>query len=249
MGSVEMAWAYYPQVNNRITVISMPFLFESYEQARSLLDSPFYERLEKESEENGFHVLAWHLESGRHISNNKRPIEKPDDVKRLLIRVPPIEVIAKSMDALGASIQSISLGDLYMACKTGVVDGLEMNLINFVDQHYEEVQEYLSLVDYFIYPGVLCLNLAFYEALPVKYQKLIDLAAQTAVDYFHWSIDANLVEYEQYLREKMVVNDITTENHELFVEKLKPLWQEFIDQGYFSQEDIDEIQQYLENKE
>jgi len=247
MGSVEMCWGFYPQINEKITILSMPFLFKNLEQARAILNSPFVEKLKEETKENGYQILAMFVETGRHITNNKRPIEKPDDLKGLLIRVPPLEVMSKSIAALGASPQTISFSDLYMALKTGVVDGMENNILNIKDGHYEEVQKYLSLVGYLYFPGVLVMNLDFYESLPVKYQKLIDYAAQSATNYFNWSIDTQAVEYEQYLSEKMEVNDITPENRELFAEKLVPLLQKFIDQGYFTQEDIDEVKEYIKD--
>lgn len=248
MGSVEMAWCYYPPVNEKFIIISMPFLFENWEQAIGFLNSPFIEKLKEESKENGYYVAAMFCEPPRNITNNVRPIEKPDDLKGLLLRVPPLDILRKSVETLGASPQKISYSDVYMALKTGVVDGQENPLLQIKDSKFYEVQEYLSLVQYTIFPGILCLNLDFYESLPSKYQKLIDYAAQSAADYLIWYIEAELGEYEQFLREKMIVNEITPENHKLFVEKLLPLWQEYINDGYFTQEDINEIKTYLENK-
>lgn len=245
MGSVEMAWCFYPSVNEKYTIISMPFLFDSWDQAIKLINSPFIEKLNKESEANGYHVLSMFVETPRNITNNKRPIEKPDDLKGLLLRVPPIEVIAKSISAMGANPQSIPFSDLYMALKTGVVDGADHPLNTLKDQHFYEVQKYLSYVEYLIFPGVLGMNLDFYNSLPVKYQKLVDYAAKSATNYFIWTLDTEEREYDEFLRGIMEANDITPENHALFVEKTKHIWQEYIDEGYFTQEDIDEIKDFV----
>jgi len=248
MGSVEMAWVYSMTVNNKFVIYSMPFLFEDWEQAMDTRDSPFSKRLNEECKKDGYYIVATFFDPPRNITNNVRPIEKPDDLKGLLIRVPPLDTLRKSMEALGASPQKISYSDVYMALKTGVVDGQENPNLQIKDSKFYEVQKYLSLVRYCIYPGTLALNLDFYESLPSKYQKLVDLAAHTAVDYFAWYVRTQMGEYEQFLREKMIVNEITPENHKLFAEKLKPLYQEYINDGYFTQKEIDEIKTYLESR-
>ena len=246
MGAIEMAWCDVNKVNNKFTIIGMPFLFESMEKARSALNSPVIKKFKEEAEQNGYHVIGMIIQPPRNITNNVRPIEKPDDLKGLLLRVPPRDLYRKSMEYLGASPQSISLGETYMALKTGVVDGQENPSMNIKDVKFYEVQKYLSLVKYTIYPGTYCLNADFYESLPDKYKKLVDSAAQTTVDYIMWYYETELEECEQFLREKMIINEITPENHKLFVEKLKPLWQEYINNGVFSKEELDQILAYSE---
>lgn len=242
MGAIEMAWCWYETVNKKYSIIQMPFLFESWEQANNVIKtSPLMEKYKEEAKQNGYYVLGVMAETPRNITNNVRPIEKPDDLKGLILRVPPMDVMQKSMQYLGASPQSMALGDLYMALKQGVIDGQENPLFQIEAFKFYEVQKYLSLVKYSLFPGVLCMNLEFFESLPYEYQKLVEFAAQASTDYFITRQEVELQECEDFLREHMIVNEITPENHQLFVEKLQPLWQEYIDNGYFSQEDIDQV--------
>lgn len=247
MGAIEMAWCWYETVNKKYSIIQMPFLFESWEQANNFIkNNPLMEKYKEEAKQNGYYVLGVMAETPRNITNNVRPIEKPDDLKGLILRVPPMDVMQKSMQYLGASPQSMALGDLYMALKQGVIDGQENPLFQIQAFKFYEVQKYLSLVKYSLFPGVLCMNLDFFESLPYEYQKLVEFAAQASTDYFITQQEIALQECENFLREHMIVNEVTPENHTLFVEKLKPLWQEYIDDGYFTQEDIAQV---INNKE
>jgi tripartite ATP-independent transporter DctP family solute receptor len=244
VGAIEMAWCWYETVNKKYSIIQMPFLFESWEQANDFIrTNPLMDKYKEEAKQNGYYVLGVMAETPRNITNNVRPIEKPDDLKGLILRVPPMDVMQKSMQYLGASPQSMALGDLYMALKQGVIDGQENPLFQIEAFKFYEVQKYLSLVKYSLFPGVLCMNLDFFESLPYEYQKLVEFAAQASTDYFITQQAIKLQEVEDFLRENMIVNEITPENHNLFVEKLKPLWQEYIDDGYFSQEDINQVLQ------
>jgi len=247
MGAIEMSWCWYESVNKKYSIFPMPFLFESWKQAHNFMKtSPLMEKFKEEAKQNGYYVLATIVETPRNITNNVRPIEKPDDLKGLILRVPPIDVMQKSMQYLGASPQSMALGDLYMALKQGVIDGQENPLFQIEAFKFYEVQKYLSLVKYSLFPGVLSMNLDFYESLPFEYQKLIEFAARASADYFMTQNEIELKRCEDFLREHMVVNEITPENHQLFVEKLKPLWQEYVDDGYFTKEELDQVLDYVE---
>jgi len=247
MGSIQVSRLIFERVNKKFMMISMPFLFESWEQSLKIIDSPFIKRLKEEAKQNGFYIAGVNLEPPRHITNNKRPIEKPDDLKGLLLRVPPMDIMRSSMELLGATPQMIPYIDLYMSLKTGVVDGQENPLAQIKDGKFYEVQKYLSLVGYVIFPEILTFNLNWYESLPPEYQELIEYAAQVSCDYCTWSIRRILNQYETFLREKMITNSITPENHAIFVEKLKPLWQKYIDEGYFTQEDTNQVIEYMNN--
>jgi len=247
VGAVEAGWCWYKSVNSKFSIFQMPFLFASVQQARNFIkDSSLIEKYKEEAKQNGYYVLGFLVEPPRNITNNVRPIEKPDDLKGLLIRVPPMDVMRKSMQYLGASPQSMGLGDLYMALKQGVVDGQENPSLRVFDFKFYEVQKYLSLVKYSLFPGVFCINLDFFESLPYKYQKLVELAGQVLNDYSQEFKVLAVKECESFLREKMIINEITPENHKLFVEKLQPMWQEYVDDGYFSQEDLDQVRAYVE---
>jgi tripartite ATP-independent transporter DctP family solute receptor len=123
----------------------MPFLFSDPAAAFKLLDGPLGKELADKSAAKGLVVLGYWDNGIRHISNSKRPILTPADMKGLKIRVPPDAVTIDIMNALGAETQQIKFAELYVALQQGVVDGQENPLANIDASKLYEVQKYISL--------------------------------------------------------------------------------------------------------
>lgn len=123
----------------------MPFLFATLPQAWKLLDGPLGRELAERSAEKGLVVLGYWDNGVRHMSNSKRPLLKPEDLKGLKMRTPPDAVTVDIMQALGAEAQQIKFAELYVALQQGVVDGQENPLMNIHASKLYEVQKYISL--------------------------------------------------------------------------------------------------------
>ena len=90
-------------------------------------------------------VLGYWDNGIRHITNSKRPIKAPTDMKGLKIRTPPDAMTVDIMQTLGADAQQIKFAELYVALQQGVVDGQENPLANIASAKLYEVQKYLTL--------------------------------------------------------------------------------------------------------
>jgi tripartite ATP-independent transporter DctP family solute receptor len=123
----------------------MPFLFAGLPQAWKLLDGPLGKELADKSAEKGMIVLGYWDNGIRHMSNSKKPLVKPEDLKGLKMRTPPDAVTVDIMQSLGAEAQQIKFAELYVALQQGVVDGQENPLMNIHASKLYEVQKYLSL--------------------------------------------------------------------------------------------------------
>jgi TRAP-type transport system periplasmic protein len=123
----------------------MPFLFASLPQAWKLLDGPLGKELADKSAEKGLIVLGYWDNGIRHMSNSKKPLIKPEDLKGLKMRTPPDTVTVDIMQALGAEAQQIKFAELYVALQQGVVDGQENPLMNIYASKLYEVQKFISL--------------------------------------------------------------------------------------------------------
>ena len=108
----------------------MPFLFADPAAAFKLLDGPVGKELAEKSAAKNLVVLGYWDNGIRHVSNNKRPVLTPADMKGLKIRTPPDAVTIDIMTALGAETQQIKFAELYVALQQGVVDGQENPLAN-----------------------------------------------------------------------------------------------------------------------
>jgi len=123
----------------------IPFVFDDYDHAHRTLDGPAMEWLSPQFEKAGFiHLANWEW-GFRNITNNKRPIMKPEDVKGLKIRVPPEFHLQVLFETLGAVVTKIAWPELYMALAQNVVDGQENPLSAIWYQKFYEVQKQVAL--------------------------------------------------------------------------------------------------------
>ncbi|MGB9698939.1 MAG: TRAP transporter substrate-binding protein [Thermodesulfobacteriota bacterium] len=123
----------------------IPFVFDDYEHAHRTLDGPAMKWLAPQFEKEGFVVLANWEWGFRNITNNKKPIMKPEDVKGLKIRVPPEFHLQVLFETLGAVVTKIAWPELYMALAQNVVDGQENPLSAIYYQKFYEVQKHVAL--------------------------------------------------------------------------------------------------------
>lgn len=123
----------------------MPFLFTDLPQAWKIMDGAVGKELAEKTAEKGMVVLGYWDNGIRNMSNSKRPLLKPEDLKGLKMRTPPDSVTVDIMQSLGAEAQQIKFSELYVALQQGVVDGQENPLTNIASAKLYEVQKYISL--------------------------------------------------------------------------------------------------------
>ncbi len=147
-GALDMSANSQGAVANAVpeyAAFGMPFLFANLPQAWKVLDGPLGKELAERSAEKGMIVLGYWDNGVRHMSNNKKPLLKPEDLKGMKMRTPPDAVTVDIMQALGAEAQQIKFAELYVALQQGVVDGQENPLMNIHASKLYEVQKFISL--------------------------------------------------------------------------------------------------------
>jgi TRAP-type transport system periplasmic protein len=110
-----------------------------------VVDGAIGQELAKRLEAVGLISLGWWDNGIRHITNSKRPITKPEDLRGLKIRTPPDPMTIDIFQALGAATQQINFNELYVALQQGVVDGQENPLANIHSSKLHEVNRFISL--------------------------------------------------------------------------------------------------------
>lgn len=125
--------------------LGMPFLFANVQKAWEVMDGPIGKELAEKSSAKGMVLLGLWDNGIRQMSNSKRPIKSPADMKGLKMRTPPDAVTVDIMQAMGADPQQIKFSELYVALQQGVVDGQENPLTNIASAKLYEVQKYISL--------------------------------------------------------------------------------------------------------
>ena len=239
----------FERANKKFLLYTLPFLFEDAEQVLKVLRSPFGEQINRDALKNGFHIPATGVAGGfRNITSNVKAVNTPGDLKGLKMRTPPIDMTIKTFKAIGASPQQVAYTETYMALKTGVVDAQENPFSNTVDMKFYEVQKYLSVVNWQLHPDPFYVNPAWYKGLPDDLKAVFDAVARVTLIYSDtiWLNSEN--GYFLFLKEKLKANTIPKENRKLFVEKVKPVWQGYVDDGFFTWDDINKASAIAQSK-
>ncbi|GHS94124.1 C4-dicarboxylate ABC transporter substrate-binding protein [Synergistales bacterium] len=161
MGTIDgslVGGSSFQSLDPKFGIEELPYAFATNAQAYKAFDGKLGELLFGILNEKGIVGLSWWENGFRHISNNKRPVEKPSDLEGIKIRVTPQKMRLDTFTALGASPMPIPFGELYSALQQGVVDAQENPLSIFVSNAFGEVQKHLSLTGHIWTSAVLCVN-------------------------------------------------------------------------------------------
>lgn len=170
-------------------VPSLPFLFRSKEHLHKVLDSDIGEQILKSCENAGFVGLAWYDSGARSMYTRNKPVKTKDDIKGMKIRVQQSDLSVAMVEALGGNATPMSMGEVYTALKTGLVDAAENNYPSYESAHHYEVAKYYSLTEHTMTPEILLFSKRQWDKLSDEDRKIIRDAARESVPYMRklWS--------------------------------------------------------------
>lgn len=172
------------QLDPAWAVFDMPFLFKDRDAVAGVLDGEIGEKLRQSMRAKaGIEVLAFGEIGFRQITNNIRPIVKPDDLKGIKIRVPGSKTRFLMFQTYGASPVTMNLGELYLALQQGTVDAQENPLLGTINQSFHEVQKFFSISNHVYTPVTLSMNGRRYDGLTADQKTAVKAAALDAARY------------------------------------------------------------------
>jgi C4-dicarboxylate-binding protein DctP len=232
----------FERANKMFLIYTLPFMFQNTDQVLKVMYSDFGTEINEGSLENGLYIPATGVAGGfRNITNKVRPINTIADLKGLKMRTPPIDMTIKTFKAIGANPQQVAYTETYMALKQGVVDGQENPFSNTVDMKFYEQQKYLSVVNWQVHPDPFYVNPDWYNSLPNDLQAVFDSVAESAIKYSNEIWLSSEKDYFYVLKDHLQVNEITPSARKQFVEAVKPVWQGYVDDGYFTWDQINTV--------
>ena len=235
LGTVEIATPSTAQLNsyqNSFGILDMPFIFKDTETAFAAVDGELGDRLKADAKNSGFHVLGFYFIGNRGLSNSVKEVHTPDDMKGLDIRVMESPVYIATMEALGANPTPMAFSDLYTALQQGAVDGQDNSASVTYDYKFFEVQPYYSLTDYVVGLGVVTTSEAFFQTLTPEQQAIVEEGAKLYLvdEQRRLKMDIDGGKVEELIAAGVTVTEISPENHDLFVEAVQPVYDQFIDE-------------------
>jgi C4-dicarboxylate-binding protein DctP len=233
----------FESMGKQLYTATLPFLFKDYDHVNRVFNSPIGDFLASFAQDNGLKIGGWVHSGFRQITNDVRPIKLPADLKGLKMRTPPLENILQTMQAFGANATSIAYSELYMALKTGVVDGQENPYVNIVSEKMYEVQKYCTEVNYIYMFGGIVFSLNWWNSLPPEDQEMIGEIAKVVAMYTNYITEANAESNKQRcIDEGMVIYEPTDEERQAFMDMVQPVYDFFIKDGSSTQMLIELIQ-------
>lgn len=184
----------------KLGLMDLPYLFESKEQMDAAVNGGAVEELYTQwLEENGFYNGGIQYDGARGLSNNKKEVKTPSDLKGLKIRVMQSDLYIKLFDAFGANPTPMSFTDLYTGLQQGTVDGQDNSpMLTYVNKFYE-VQKYYSTIDTVYAQCVMVCSKDFMDSLPEDIKAILDEgSAECLVKYQR---ENALAQEEEYLKD------------------------------------------------
>lgn len=165
---------FFANSDGRLNVFDIPYLFDNAPQAHKILDSEFGTEMLSVLEQFGLKGLAFWENGVRQITNSKRPIKTPDDIKGLELRVMPNNPVhVKIWTMYGANPTPIPFKDIYSKLKSKELDGQEHPISAIYSGKFYEVNPYMSMTKHVYGPLIMVMNKKKFESLPADLQKIL----------------------------------------------------------------------------
>jgi tripartite ATP-independent transporter DctP family solute receptor len=211
-------------VSPDFSLVDLPFLFQTPQQADAVMDGPFGTKLAEALPEKGVIGLGYWELGFRNLTNNRRPINKAEDIAGLKIRVLQSPVFIDLFTALGANPVPMPYPELYTALETGTVDGQENPFSNIVSAKMFEVQKHLAITNHIYNPQIVVISKKAWDKMNEEERKLIQDAAAEARDFQRKASRAQSDEaLAELKKEGMQVTELPPEEIEKLREKAKPV--------------------------
>ncbi len=165
-----------------VRVVNYPFLFKSNAQADEILDGPLGQEILTSLEGSGFKGLCFSENGFRNLTNNKRPVKGPDDVKGLKIRVMSSALHKTIWQTLGANPTPMPW-PIYTELEQGVIDGQENPLWVMKEYKFYEIQNYMTLTRHVYSPHIDVASLKWWNTLEAPIRAMVLTAMRDAANY------------------------------------------------------------------
>ncbi|MDU3136881.1 MAG: TRAP transporter substrate-binding protein [Anaerococcus prevotii] len=226
-------------------IFNLPYLFASSEAYHHVMDDPeIVKPIFESTREGGFEGVTWLDAGSRSFYTKDKPVNSPEDLKGLKIRVQQSPTNVRMMDLLGSSASPMGFGEVYTALQSGIIDGAENNEMSLTDNGHGEVCKYYSYDMHQMVPDIVIANYSWLEGLPEEDRKVFDegFKVLNEVQRKEWKI---AVDKAKEKASEMGVEFIYPDQKP-FVDAVAPLTKEVLERNDKLAPFYDAIQKYNE---
>lgn len=235
----------YAGVNPRYGAVTAPFRFASVDEGAAALDGRGGELYREMLAADGVQLIDFGESGMRQLTNARRPILAPEDMRGLKFRIPGFGLYTDFYRAVGANPTTMAFSEVFTALQQGAIDGQENPVDIIYASDLQAVQPYLSIWNYSYDPIILGMNKDLFDSLSEEDQELVNRLGREASEF---QIKQNRENEEGQLAELadmgMQIDTLTEEQIEEFKKPLADLYasyrevwgpelaDEFIPEGY-----------------
>ncbi len=229
IGTIDCTFTSTGPVGNfvpEVRIFDVPFLFRDTAHARGVLDSDIGQGVLARFNARGLHGVIWTENGFRHLTNSRREVNLPADMRGLKVRTMENQVHIRAFTQLGALPTPMAFSELVPALQQGTVDGQENPISVIVANNLNQVQRFMTLTNHVYSPAVMICGPGVVQRLPAADRPHFMAAARAAQEANRARVSADEASGVEELRRRgMTV--ITTVNTAAFQEALAPAFAEW----------------------
>ncbi len=212
-------------VADEFGLFDMPYLVKDREHMARIEREILWPKLVKHAEKQGYKIIAVWENGFRHITNNKRPITTPQDLKGIKLRTPKSVWRVKMFKAYGANPSPLSFSELFVALQTGTFDGQENPYAQIASAKLNEVQKYLSITGHVYTPAYVTVSAKHWAKLSADIRSVLEETAKETQGFVYKTAAKLEVDLLAQLKQGgMTVNNA---NKTAFIQASGPIYDEF----------------------
>ena len=205
-------------------VFEMPYIVQDRDHMRAI-QSELGDTFQEAALGEGYRIIGYFENGFRHITNNVRPINTPEDLQGVKLRTPNGEWRVKMFQLYGANPTPMAFSDVFTALQTGVMDGQENPYTQIWSAKFQEVQKYLSITGHVYTPAYVLVSDPEFAKLPEDVQKTLTEAARETQAFVYEtaaSMDNDLLE-----KLKSGGIEVNEADKDAFIKASQPVYDEF----------------------
>lgn len=228
--AVLLPTAKFGGFDQRLNLADMPFLAETEDKFLALMNGEIGKEAMSGLPKIGIQGLAYYAEGFKAITNNVRPITKPEDLKGLKIRTMEAPIIMAMFKAWGANAVPVDFTEVYNSLQQKVVDGQENPFLSIHDMKFYEVQKYMTIADHAYLSYFMAASTKFMDKLTAEQKELIQKASLDASAFCLAEMKKANDGYLKTIKDFGVeVYNLTAEEKAAFKTASEPVYAEFRD--------------------
>ncbi len=214
-----------------VGVLTLPYVIQSAEEAKTLTQGKIGQELvDNTIRDAGVRIVGWAYSGFRVLTNSKREVKTPADLKGLVIRVPRNEIMIASYQAWGVNPTPMAWSETFTGLQQGVVDGQDNPYITISAMKFNEVQKYVTNIRYIFSLEPLIISESIFQQQSSEMQAMILKAGKDSTNHsYQYLMDSESKIKSDLMASGMVISEPANGEKEWVDMAMKEVWPKFYD--------------------